>query len=223
MTTLSVRAHSVMHAAQDGQIGQDIGRTIREAAQQAAQQARDAAQQAREQAQDAAQQGRDVQQQLREAEQQVREAQQGVREAQQEVRAAHSGAERTAANQALQAAQQQVTDAETAVRVAQQARSERFYTTTLPQFEHMIPPQTKDIAIGFFIMCAVIAVGRPLSKAIGRVIERRGAVQVGGGVTDQLQRIEQSVEAMAIEIERISESQRYMAKLQSGGATTGQR
>jgi hypothetical protein len=31
---------------------------------------------------------------------------------------------------------------------------------------------------------------------------------------EQLQRIEQAVDAMAIEVERISESQRFMAKLQ---------
>ena len=34
-------------------------------------------------------------------------------------------------------------------------------------------------------------------------------------MTEQLQRIEQAVDAMAIEIERISESQRFMAKLQA--------
>jgi hypothetical protein len=35
-------------------------------------------------------------------------------------------------------------------------------------------------------------------------------------VADQLQRIETAVESMAIEVERISEAQRYLTKLQSG-------
>ena len=39
-------------------------------------------------------------------------------------------------------------------------------------------------------------------------------------MTDQLQRIEQTVDAMAIEIERISESQRYLTKIQSKSAST---
>ena len=78
-----------------------------------------------------------------------------------------------------------------------------------------------DIAIGFFITCAVIIVGWPISRALGRRFERRGAPPaLEAGVTDQLQRIEQAVEAIAIEVERISESQRFLAKIQekSGSA-----
>jgi hypothetical protein len=37
-------------------------------------------------------------------------------------------------------------------------------------------------------------------------------------VAEQLQRIEHAVDAMAIEVERISESQRFMTKLQTGGS-----
>jgi hypothetical protein len=81
---------------------------------------------------------------------------------------------------------------------------------------NVIPPQAVDIAIGFFLMCAVMVVGWPISRAFGRRLERRGEVQaVPAAMTDQLQRIEQAVEAMSIEIERISESQRFMAKLQN--------
>jgi hypothetical protein len=78
----------------------------------------------------------------------------------------------------------------------------------------IIPPQAVDIAIGFFVMCAVMVIGWPLARAFGRRLERSGpAAAVSPAVTDQLQRIEQAVEAMAIEVERISESQRYLAKL----------
>jgi len=81
--------------------------------------------------------------------------------------------------------------------------------------ENMIPPQVVDISIAFFIMIAVMVVGWPIARAFGRRIERRGQVAtLDAGTMDQLQRIEQAVDAMAIEVERISESQRFMAKLQ---------
>ncbi|MEO8336724.1 MAG: hypothetical protein ABI664_17210 [bacterium] len=78
------------------------------------------------------------------------------------------------------------------------------------------PPQVRDISIAFFVMCAVIIVGWPLARAFGKRIERRGDVaQVNPAMADQLQRIEQAVDAMSIEVERISESQRFMARLQN--------
>ena len=85
--------------------------------------------------------------------------------------------------------------------------------------ETMIPPQAVDISIAFFIMIAVMVVGWPIARAFGRRIERRGQVAtLDAGTMDQLQRIEQAVDAMAIEVERISESQRFMARLQSESA-----
>ena len=79
-----------------------------------------------------------------------------------------------------------------------------------------IPPQVVDISIAFFIMCAVMVIGWPLARAFGKRLERRGEVpQVNAGTSQQLHRIEQAVEAMAIEVERISESQRFLAKLQN--------
>jgi hypothetical protein len=88
--------------------------------------------------------------------------------------------------------------------------------------DNVIPQQAVDISIGFFIMCAVMVIGWPLARAFGRRLERRGAVgEINPAVTSQLVRIEQAVDAMAIEIERISESQRFMAKLQNGAAERG--
>ena len=86
--------------------------------------------------------------------------------------------------------------------------------------EDVIPPQAVDISIAFFIMVAVIIIGLPIARAIGRRLERRGQLSTGAdpALGGQLQRIEQAVEAMSIEIERISESQRFMAKLQNGAA-----
>ena len=78
------------------------------------------------------------------------------------------------------------------------------------------PPQVVDISIAFFIMCGVMVIGWPIARAFGKRLERRTEVAaVTPAVTEQLQRIEQAVDAMAVEIERISESQRFIAKLQN--------
>jgi len=194
---------------------QDIGQTIRDAVQEASQ---EAAQEARQQAREAQQRVREAQQEIREAQQRVREAQQEVREAQQHVREATTADQRGAAEQEVFGAQEQVKEAEQALRQLERTtKSPPFVFTSQPPFESppMIPREAVDISIGFFITCAVIIVGWPIARALGRRFERRGAPPaVDAGMTDQLQRIEQAVEAIAIEVERISESQRFLAKLQ---------
>lgn len=90
-------------------------------------------------------------------------------------------------------------------------------TVQRPVFgDNFIPDQAVSIANGFFVMCAVMVVGWPLARAFGRRMERgTQSAALPPGMTEQLQRIEQAVDAMAIEVERISESQRFLAKLQS--------
>ncbi len=79
-----------------------------------------------------------------------------------------------------------------------------------------IPPQVFDLVAGFFFMVAFIVVGTAVARAFGRRAENR-PVQAAPTpeLSAQLQRIEHAVEAMAIEVERISEAQRYMARLES--------
>ena len=191
---------------------QDVGQTIRDAVQEAT---REAAREARLAAQEAA---REAQQEVREAQQQVREAQQEIREAQQQLREARTADQRGAAEQEMFGAQQELREAEEALRRLEQQRKpgEFVFTSQSPNdFRPQIPGEAVDIAIGFFVTCAVIIVGWPIARALGRRFERRGApLAVEAGMTDQLQRIEQAVEAIAIEVERISESQRFLAKLQ---------
>ena len=80
-------------------------------------------------------------------------------------------------------------------------------------------PQVAEISIAFFVMCAVIIIGWPLARAFARRMDHRNdASTMNIGVGAQLQRIEQAVDAMSIEVERISESQRFMAKLQQAGS-----
>ncbi len=80
-----------------------------------------------------------------------------------------------------------------------------------------IPPGAQELAIVFFVVMAVIIIGLPIARALGRLIDRRFAPSMirGPDVEPQLRRIEQAVEAMSIEIERISESQRYLTKTEA--------
>lgn len=80
-----------------------------------------------------------------------------------------------------------------------------------------IPPGAQELAIVFFVVMAVIIIGLPIARALGRLIDRRFAPSIirGPDVEPQLRRIEQAVEAMSIEIERISESQRYLTKAEA--------
>jgi hypothetical protein len=191
---------------------QDIGQTIRDAVEEATREA------TREATQEAQQRVREAQQEIREAQQRVREAQQEVREAQQQVREAKTADQRGAAGQEVFAAEEQLREAEQELRQLEKATKKQVTVyTSQPPFDSrpQIPGEAVDIAIGFFVTCAVIIVGWPIARALGRRFERRGVpLAVDAGMTDQLQRIEQAVEAIAIEVERISESQRFLAKLQ---------
>lgn len=90
-------------------------------------------------------------------------------------------------------------------------------TTQAPPFpiEPRIPPEAVDISIALFVCTAAAIVLFPLMRAFGRILERRAAPpqRLAPGVEAQLQRIEQAVETMAVEVERISEGQRFTAKL----------
>jgi hypothetical protein len=89
----------------------------------------------------------------------------------------------------------------------------------------VMPPDVKDLAenvsYAFFFTIVVIAVFVPLIRGLTRrflAAPQINAVQIPPQLTDQILRIEHAVESMAIEIERISESQRFLTKLQAGKA-----
>ena len=90
-------------------------------------------------------------------------------------------------------------------------------TTVVQRFpDEQIPPQAENIAIAFFIMMAAIIIGLPIMRAIARRIERgTPAPSVPREVQEQLQHLTQSVDAIAIEVERISEGQRFTTKMLS--------
>ncbi len=79
-----------------------------------------------------------------------------------------------------------------------------------------MPPGAVDLGIAFFVMVAVIVIGLGLLRVLGRRFEGRPQpAAISSEMAAQLQRIEHAVESMAIEVERISEAQRFMARLQS--------
>ena len=86
--------------------------------------------------------------------------------------------------------------------------------TIQPQFdpENVIPAGAVDISIAFFVMMGFIIVGLPIARAWARRMDKRGATPNASELTPRLDRIEQAVEAVAIEVERISEGQRYTTK-----------
>ena len=69
------------------------------------------------------------------------------------------------------------------------------------------------IPIGFFAMVAVISIGAMITRVYTRRLEHEGKSKMPSEVTSRLERIEQAVDAIAIEVERISEGQRFTTKL----------
>jgi len=86
---------------------------------------------------------------------------------------------------------------------------------TWPQIQSTV----ENIASYFFVAICVIAIGVPFARAFAR---RLGPAPVAPPlpreVVDQLRRIEQTVDSMSVEIERISEAQRFLTKLNAGKA-----
>lgn len=73
------------------------------------------------------------------------------------------------------------------------------------------------IPIVLFIMIGVTALGTPIVRAIARSIERRSHLPpaIPPDLTSRLDRMEQAIDAIAVEVERISEGQRFTTRLLS--------
>ena len=72
------------------------------------------------------------------------------------------------------------------------------------------------VPFGAFATAIVLAIGVPLARAYSRRMESESKnPRIPSEVAGRLERIEQAVEAVAIEVERISEGQRFTTKLLS--------
>ena len=72
------------------------------------------------------------------------------------------------------------------------------------------------VPLGFFATIIAIVVGRPYTKALAAKADAEAKnPQIPAEVQNRLERMEQSLDAIAVEIERISEGQRFTTKLLS--------
>jgi hypothetical protein len=70
------------------------------------------------------------------------------------------------------------------------------------------------IPIILFSSLPIIAIGLPIAKAFARRMENApNQAAVPREVTERLERMEQAIDSIAIEVERISEGQRFTTKL----------
>ena len=84
----------------------------------------------------------------------------------------------------------------------------------MPPASDIIPPQAVDISVAFFMTIAIIIIGLPLARAFARRMDRKGASpQISTDVSAQLAQLNQSVDAIALEVERITEGQRFTTRL----------
>ena len=85
-------------------------------------------------------------------------------------------------------------------------------------FPSDIPPGVQSIAttaiVGFCLMVAAYPVFGFLKALVNRSAATQGALP-SRDTTDRLQRIEAAVETMSVEVERISEGQRFVTKVLS--------
>lgn len=104
------------------------------------------------------------------------------------------------------------------VRAAALAPARAQQTTAETRVEQVPPPRSQPdfpeelIAVPvLFILC----VGLPLAIAYSRRIWRRAGDAAGAlpkEIMDRLQRMDQNIDAIALEVERIGENQRYLTK-----------
>ena len=73
------------------------------------------------------------------------------------------------------------------------------------------------IPIVLFIMIGITALGTPIARAWARRLDRSSTLppSIPPDLTSRLDRMEHAIEAIAVEVERISEGQRFTTKVLS--------
>jgi hypothetical protein len=70
------------------------------------------------------------------------------------------------------------------------------------------------VPVVLFVCCAVAAIGVPIARAYARRLDGRpNDPTLPPELTGRLERMEQALDSIAIEVERISEAQRFTTKL----------
>lgn len=77
-----------------------------------------------------------------------------------------------------------------------------------------IPPRAMGLGIAFLVTVAAVLILMPFTRALSRAIDRsKPRASVPPEVSTQLAQLSQAVDAIAVEVERISEGQRFTTKL----------
>jgi short subunit dehydrogenase-like uncharacterized protein len=70
------------------------------------------------------------------------------------------------------------------------------------------------VPIAFLVTTIIVALGIPLVRAFVRRMDRKHVIPVAQPDTAaRLERIEQAIDAMSVEVERIAEGQRFVTRL----------
>jgi hypothetical protein len=89
-------------------------------------------------------------------------------------------------------------------------------TTTAFPFPSDIPPGAQSVATTAIISFAMMIAAFPVFGYLKALANRRASTQAAlpsRDTTDRLQRIEAAVDAMSVEVERISEGQRFVTRV----------
>jgi hypothetical protein len=79
------------------------------------------------------------------------------------------------------------------------------------------------VPLGAFACAIILAIGVPLARAYSRRMDAESKnPRLPTEVTDRLERMEQALDSVALEVERISEGQRFTTKLLSEGRDAGE-
>ena len=78
------------------------------------------------------------------------------------------------------------------------------------------------VPLGAYAAAIILAIGIPLARAFGRRMDAESKnPRIPTEVVQRLERMEQTLEAVAVEVERISEGQRFTTRLLSEGTGRG--
>lgn len=77
-----------------------------------------------------------------------------------------------------------------------------------------VPPRAMGLGIAFLVTVAAVLILMPFTRALSRAIDRsKPRSSMPSEVSAQLTQLGQAVDAIALEVERISEGQRFTTKL----------
>lgn len=84
----------------------------------------------------------------------------------------------------------------------------------------MPPDEILAFSFAFAALFVGARIALPLVRAFAKRLEKRDSPHLSAEMTSRLERMEQAIDSIAIEVERISEAQRFTTKLLSDKTRT---